>query len=74
MTKRSPRLAPIPPPISLPLNNTTGTTNVISVLVGTKYDSNQNGYIDSSDEFDLENTDVYNFTVTEAPRPPAPSA
>ena len=56
-----------PTSISLPRYNTTGTTNVISVLVGTKYDSNQNGTIDMGDEFDLENTDVYNFTVTEAP-------
>ncbi len=35
-----------PTSISLPRYNTTGTTNVISVLVGTKYDSNQNGTID----------------------------
>ena len=52
---------------ALPRYTDTGATRVLSVIIGTKYDSNQNGSIDNNDEFDPDDCDVYNFTVTEIP-------
>jgi len=49
----------------IPSDFITGKTNVVSLLVGTKCDSDQNGSITATDDFDTY--DVYNFTVTSLP-------
>lgn len=51
--------------ISIPTTLKAGEVHVITVLVGTKRDSNGDGGVDERDEFDQY--DAYNFTVTTVP-------
>ncbi len=48
-----------------------GATNVVSVIIGTKVDSNHNGKIEADDDFNYDDCDIYNFTVTTLPSPSA---
>ena len=44
-----------------------GATNVVSIVIGTKVDSNHNGKIEDDDEFNYDDCDIYNFTVKTLP-------
>ncbi|MGN1009051.1 MAG: S-layer homology domain-containing protein, partial [Butyricicoccus sp.] len=53
--------------VTFPGSTVPGETNVVSVIVGLKYDSNQDGVINQYDDFDPELSDIVNFHITTRP-------